>query len=574
MIWQLTAKGGPKRGESWAITERPLTVGRSLNCDISIEDPTVSRRHCQIYLEGSQVVFRDLGSRNVSLVNGTVVAECRLVLGDELSIGDSAFILTRIATPRPRETPISADITPPTISLGRALLDGRETAEAPAAAYPTTAQEVVQIFQFGRRLSRATCEEVYASVCVQEMETLFPADVSKALWCGGGSGAARYPASFEPDEDVVAHVRAAMEAGSSSLARHQRRGLLFQDQVFSCVAPLIVSGQCRGALLVQATARQHVLNDTDLARLDGLAQAAAPFQIWRSPSGTDTENMLDASLEQLAMVGESETGELSQEIQSASQSGRNTLVTGRNHAAVALTARLIHTRSPRAHGPFVTADCESILGPGFIAALTGGPAAGRLTGHAASSPGLLERSCGGTLVLGNLEVLSEANQVELLQLLRRGTYVTAGAPGTRTYRGRIIATTSVELEERARRRRFNAELLAILGSQCIRIRSLEDLGSDQAAPDQHGRAANLIHQAKTTHDAPHARRGGKRSDGYHDSAMDALENAEKTLIRAVLAQCDGDVQRAAKVFGIPPGVLRPLVTDECIPPDERKDWHP
>jgi transcriptional regulator with GAF, ATPase, and Fis domain len=43
--------------------------------------------------------------------------------------------------------------------------------------------------------------------------------------------------------------------------------------------------------------------------------------------------------------------------------------------------------------------------------------------------------------------------------------------------------------------------------------------------------------------------------------MDALEHAEKTLIRAVVSQCGGDIARAAKIFGTTPAALCPLAEE-------------
>lgn len=66
-------------------------IGREETCDVVIDDPSVSRRHCAVHLEGAGFVIEDLGSRNgteldgVKLKPGTRVA---LKAGSELTIGN------------------------------------------------------------------------------------------------------------------------------------------------------------------------------------------------------------------------------------------------------------------------------------------------------------------------------------------------------------------------------------------------------------------------------------------------------------------------------------------------------
>ena len=54
-----------------------ITIGRHLDCDLWIEDPQLSRRHCQLEeaLEGDGWVITDLGSRNGTCVNAKKITE-------------------------------------------------------------------------------------------------------------------------------------------------------------------------------------------------------------------------------------------------------------------------------------------------------------------------------------------------------------------------------------------------------------------------------------------------------------------------------------------------------------------
>ena len=79
------------------VLHRPvLLIGRHLECDVRINSPKVSRRHCCLAMAYDRVLIRDLGSRNGVRVNGRPVEESRLYDGDELAIGPILFRLEAI----------------------------------------------------------------------------------------------------------------------------------------------------------------------------------------------------------------------------------------------------------------------------------------------------------------------------------------------------------------------------------------------------------------------------------------------------------------------------------------------
>jgi len=76
-------------------------IGRHPECDVRIDLPKVSRRHCCVALAYDRVMIRDLGSRNGLRVNGLVVEEAQLRLGDEVAIGPILYRLEQDAPPPP-----------------------------------------------------------------------------------------------------------------------------------------------------------------------------------------------------------------------------------------------------------------------------------------------------------------------------------------------------------------------------------------------------------------------------------------------------------------------------------------
>jgi pSer/pThr/pTyr-binding forkhead associated (FHA) protein len=79
--------GGGRAGESFQ-TDAPRTlIGRSPECDVFLDDVTVSRRHAEIVREGDAYVIRDLGSLNGTFVNRHRIESSTLADDDEVQIG-------------------------------------------------------------------------------------------------------------------------------------------------------------------------------------------------------------------------------------------------------------------------------------------------------------------------------------------------------------------------------------------------------------------------------------------------------------------------------------------------------
>jgi len=76
------------------VADRALVLGRSSSCDVPIADPTMSRRHVNIWLREGRVWVEDLGSGNGTWINDFRIAEpTALEAGDHLRLGQSVVFL-------------------------------------------------------------------------------------------------------------------------------------------------------------------------------------------------------------------------------------------------------------------------------------------------------------------------------------------------------------------------------------------------------------------------------------------------------------------------------------------------
>ena len=64
-----------------------LIIGRLPECDITVNDASISRRHAHITRHGDEVSITDLGSTNGTSVNGSKIQRSVVVNGDEISVG-------------------------------------------------------------------------------------------------------------------------------------------------------------------------------------------------------------------------------------------------------------------------------------------------------------------------------------------------------------------------------------------------------------------------------------------------------------------------------------------------------
>ena len=79
--------GGGRAGETFPLDDSPLTIGRSPECAVFLDDVTVSRRHVVFTRDGDRWSLEDQGSLNGTYVNRQRIDSVELSDGDELQIG-------------------------------------------------------------------------------------------------------------------------------------------------------------------------------------------------------------------------------------------------------------------------------------------------------------------------------------------------------------------------------------------------------------------------------------------------------------------------------------------------------
>jgi diguanylate cyclase (GGDEF)-like protein len=82
---------GPGMGARYPLAENPVVLGRGSDCDIRINDHSVSRRHARIQPGADGYYAVDLQSTNGTFVNDVPASICKLKDGDYLRVGNCIY---------------------------------------------------------------------------------------------------------------------------------------------------------------------------------------------------------------------------------------------------------------------------------------------------------------------------------------------------------------------------------------------------------------------------------------------------------------------------------------------------
>jgi pSer/pThr/pTyr-binding forkhead associated (FHA) protein len=84
-------------GQRHPLTPPGLVIGRGSESDLKIDDPGISRRHCELNIhdtgETVQITVTDLGSTNGVVLNGHRVSSAAVPDGSEMRLGNTTVVV-------------------------------------------------------------------------------------------------------------------------------------------------------------------------------------------------------------------------------------------------------------------------------------------------------------------------------------------------------------------------------------------------------------------------------------------------------------------------------------------------
>src|SRR5690606_8420545 len=122
----------------------------------------------------------------------------------------------------------------------------------------------------------------------------------------------------------------------------------------------------------------------------------------------------------------------------AAHSDATVLVLGESGTGKEMVARVLHSRGPRARGPFVAINCAAIP-ENLLESELFGHEKGAFTGAIGRRIGRFERASGGTLFLDEVGDMSLALQSKILRALQEGEIERVGGSAPVRADVRVIA---------------------------------------------------------------------------------------------------------------------------------------
>lgn len=309
MPYKLTSTEG---GPSFELREgAALVVGRAPTSDIPIFDPTISRRHAEVQVDGMGVHVRDLGSSNGTFLNGAKVESASLALGDVVTFGKVAFKVQPVATP---PAPSPAHVPPPAaphrvsappgativrqvvVREGNAALGGLSaemgtptlTGEHPVTEADKSRQKLATLLEVSKGLSRTVDTDALLDKIVRYAYQILDVDrVAILLLDGegellpkisrdkrGGSQPRAVPQSIA--RKVVVDKVAILSDNAGEDERFGGQSILMQQIRSAICCPLVASeDRVLGVLYVDNVSTSHRFSDEDLEYLIAFAGIAA-----------------------------------------------------------------------------------------------------------------------------------------------------------------------------------------------------------------------------------------------------------------------------------------------------------
>jgi len=517
-------------GVAWSevIRLRPgqtITIGRSTNNRVVIDDEACSRNHCEIFCASGVWRLRDPGSRNGTLLRGQRISgDVPLAGGDLICIGERwlGFTLDLDQVPQlpanvravslERATAVSVEPQrgspqPPRPTDG--ILHSSRTPEFLKGGEHGTGVSAVlaRLYRLGLQMGSAATRQELANIVLAALTRETVAEIAAVLLAGTNVSDVPLPSDLQlaawhsrgdlPYRRVSDHLSQIVLSSQEAilardLAGHSR--LRQSDSLGQIQAASLICAPVQSERRVLGLIHLYSRNpDNPLDRSDLEFVLAAASQLAVALTGLQERASLEQGLARARKVNlqlRSQLGhdqpllgesppmhQLREHLQLIAETDASVLIRGESGCGKELIARQLHELSARSDGPFVCMNCAA-LSESLLESELFGHEKGAFTGAVDRRVGRFEQADGGTLFLDEVGEMSPAIQAKFLRVLEGHPFERLGGRKPLQVNVRIVAATNRNLEQAVRDGLFRQDLYFRLQVAEIQAVPLRDRPGD------------------------------------------------------------------------------------------------
>lgn len=497
---------------------RPLKLGRGADQDVVLldEQKSVSRAHAVVALERGRAVLMDLGSRNGTRVNGTLLSPQQpmaLEPGALIEIGQHQL---RYMTEE------RGALKLPTVITGTrpmASLKDSDTVELPAL--PPARQRLSLLYQLCMAIQNVGDVQALLDRFIQLLLTTYQPERAFIGIYDAELEAFTHDVSFIQRGKTRSAFRMSPEI--LDMARREGRAVRAREELSGSVrstsrsrtvlcCPIQDDKGAIGIFYLDDTERTTRFQDDDLEYLGLLALFAG--RILAAAASHELLLRRSQALETSSRLVFGKTPrllDLQRRIHAIAATNCPVLLLGETGTGKTSFAKEIHQRSPRREGPFVKVNCAAIPETLLEAELFGyAPKSGIANSDPKGKPGKFEQAHGGTLFLDEIGDMPLSQQAKLLTVLEDREVYRLGGTRPIAVNVQILAATAHPLELDIQERRFRSDLYHRLSRVVLTVPPLRERRED--VPEL---AVHLL--AKLQEEIP------RRLKGISPEALEALK---------------------------------------------------
>jgi Nif-specific regulatory protein len=450
-----------------------ITLGRSRENTMVLQDEHVSRRHAEIFYRDGQWQLHDFGALNGTRIDGQRIQQQTILEhGQVIAIGE---LRLRFDVLEPAVAPADLALQSPGNER-----HNRQTISEGATSFLVDELEAIHEF-----MTHAITEPEPQNLIRQFLDTIHHHTRADMVGYLSFDPDNPHPRQIVPEE---CHVNLELSRQLNFRAREQNRTIwlgretdhLDRSDSLATVhdalcLPLKADGLTLGALHVYKTGQRFHQRQVHFCEVaaDYAARSLSRLRLCRRLSA-EVSWLREQRGDGEELIG---TGPAMRRLRSlidrAASCQSTVLLQGETGAGKEPSASAIHLRSARARGLFVICNCGAIA-PNLLESELFGHVRGAFTGAVSDREGLFEQADNGTLFLDEIGDMSLDCQVKLLRAIEGKPFRAVG--GKREIRAdvRVIAATHKDLEEEVRAGRFRHDLFYRLQVLQIRVPPLRE----------------------------------------------------------------------------------------------------